>query len=146
MILAGASTSGVSTVNSTAVGGALGVLPGGAAGGGLDPALLAHPGAAASDHYTHVHLQLREENSRLLAQVADVQRSLQELLRLTLKQHQLQLEAVASSVSPVDRANVSSSTEETASNPDEKLVEWLNTLSLSDLAIKKVRQLATIPK
>ncbi len=94
----GASTSGVSTVNSVGAHGAIG------AAGGAEVHHPAHhhhhhgaaaAAAAASSHAVHGQLQqLREENGRLLSQLLDLQRGYQNLLRHNLDEQRLHLNAL----------------------------------------------------
>jgi hypothetical protein len=98
-----------------------------------------HP---ATDHFSHQHDQLREENSRLLSHMVDVQRNFQELLRHTLRQNQLQMEALSSTATAsrtmMTEGSLFPSAAEPSSPSDDELVQWLKNLSLSDVAIKKV--------
>ncbi len=109
----GASTSGVSTVNSAGGAGAgagahgggaadAALVGGGAAGGLADLDLHHHP------HHRHHHqphgeqqlvhhqlLQLRRDNDRLLSQLLDLQRSYQDLLRHNLSEQSLHIQALS---------------------------------------------------
>ena len=96
----GASTSGVSTVNS-GVGVGIGVVIGGAdddddeALGGGDGGLNHHPDLHHQHLVHHQLLQMRQENGRLLAQLLDLQRSYQDLLRRNLDEQALHFRALA---------------------------------------------------
>eukprot|EP00095_Tigriopus_kingsejongensis_P009279 maker-scaffold2334_size17013-snap-gene-0.5 protein:Tk09279 transcript:maker-scaffold2334_size17013-snap-gene-0.5-mRNA-1 annotation:"mitogen-activated protein kinase kinase kinase 5" len=128
----GASTSGVSTVNS---------IP-----GGLNP--MAHVNSAHPQIHQYQELsQVREENSRLLSQLLELQHKYQHLLRHNLVEQRQQLDVLSAHRStpnsPLEEALLASSglsshnPEPTNRPPDEELVDWLRNLDLNDGSVQR---------
>jgi len=149
----GASTSGVSTVNSVAGGGAA----------------LGHNGGHHGQHHNVAQLHhLREENNRLMHQLLEMQQNYQDLLRHNLSEQRLHFQAMAQSMqdahqlrrmwsnatsadptSPRPDAPQSATSDGAAAmaspsqvsrdvEPDAQMVDWLKNLNLNQEAIQKV--------
>ena len=100
--------------------------------------------------YHQLH-QLREENTRLLNQLLDLQHNYQDLLKQTLVDQRQQLQVLSASIVPpspeivvqgrgqghgLGQGQIQAEQEPNAE--DEELVKWLKDLNLADTSIQKV--------
>ncbi|XP_059083690.1 mitogen-activated protein kinase kinase kinase 5-like isoform X3 [Tigriopus californicus] len=135
----GASTSGVSTVNSNP--------------GGINSIAQPHP-LHHLQQFQFSHNQvthMREENARLLGQLLDLQHKYQELLRQNLSEQRQQLVNLSAQSAPntpntpslsvgADASSESGGTSWTQPGADEELVRWLRELNLHEGSIQKFVQ------
>ena len=100
--------------------------------------------------YHQLH-QLREENTRLLNQLLDLQHNYQDLLKQTLVDQRQQLQVLSASIVPPSpeilvhgrgQGQIQGHVAEAApTSEDEELVKWLKDLNLADTSIQKVCEL-----